>query len=123
MREIYPPGSIEFIGRDRIQAPAGRNVVRQHLLDPHLKGLSIALPAAEDAVKNLGSRLILVIRHQDGVAALPQVVGGCPGRRLERRDGFLFLVAPPGAGHLLILKDQEKASGHRLPGTKLPDKL
>ena len=122
MGKVDAVRGIEFIDGNCVDIPSGGHVVRQNGLHPLVEWLT-AGPAAENVIKNLCRGVVLILRGNDLVAALPQIICRRACGRLQRSDCVLFLMAAFGARQRLILENEEKPSCDRLTGAKLPNEL
>ena len=73
MAEVDPVRRIKLIDGNCIDVPSGGHVVRQNGLHPLVEWLT-AGPAAENVIKDLRRGVVLVLRGNDLVAALPQII-------------------------------------------------
>ena len=122
MGKVDAVRGIEFIDGNCVDVPSGGHVVRQNGLHPLIERLT-AGPAAKNVIKNLRRGVVLVLRGNDLVAALPQIICRRACGRLQRSDCVLFLMAAFGARQRLILENEKKAPCDCLTGAKLPNEL
>ena len=122
MGKVDAVRGIEFIDGNCVDVPSGGHVVRQNGLHPLVEWLT-AGPAAENVIKNLRRGVVLVLRGNDLVAALPQIICRRACGCLQGSDCILFLMAAFGSGQRLILENEKKAPCDCLTGAKLPNEL
>ena len=97
MGKVDAVRGIELVDGNSVDVPPGGHVVRQNGLHPLIERLT-AGPAAENVIKNLRRGVVLVLRGNDLVAALPQIICRRACGRLQGSDCILFLMAAFGAG-------------------------
>ena len=122
MGKVDAVRGIELIDGNSVDVPPRGHVVRQDGLYPLIERLT-AGPAAKNVIKDLCRGVVLVLRGNDLVAALPQIICRRACGRLQRSDCILFLMAAFGARQRLILENEEKPSCDCLAGAKLPNEL
>ena len=119
---------VDITGRKEL---ANRNIFNGHslykalcgnLLHTDRKRLYCAFIPAKEVVQHIHNELIFVIRDDDFITTLPQIIRCRMHRRLNGCDGITFLAAP-GIAPRLILEDQEKTACDSLSGADLLDKL
>ena len=71
--------------------------------------------AAQQVIKRIDCEFIIIFRDQHLITALLQVIYRSTGRRLQRGDGLLFLVAAFPACPRLIFKYHEEAACSGFP--------
>ena len=122
MGKVDAVRGIEFIDGNCVDVPSGGHVVRQNGLHPLIERLT-AGPAAENVIKDLCRGIVLVLRGNDFVAALPQIICRRACGCLQGSDCILFLMTAFGSGQRLILENEKKAPCDCLTGAKLPNEL
>ena len=122
MGKVDAVRGIELVDGNSVDVPPGGHVVRQNGLHPLIERLT-AGPATKNVIKDLCRGIVLVLRGNDLVAALPQIICRRACGRLQRSDCILFLMAAFGARQRLILENKEKAPCDCLTGAKLPNEL
>ena len=122
MGKVDAVRGIELVDGNCVDVPSGGHVVRQNGLHPLVEWLT-AGPAAENVIKDLRRGVVLVLRGNDLVAALPQIICRRACGCLQGSDCILFLMAAFGPGQRLILENEKKAPCDCLTGAKLPNEL
>lgn len=119
MRKVNAGGRVKFVDRDFLHRTPGGQIFRRNALDFLRERPVIALLPAENMVQRLSRRLVFILMVQDhGIAALPEIVGGSPGGRLQRSGGFFLFLPPLCPRKGFMLKNQEETPGNGLPGTE-----
>lgn len=93
-----------------------------HFLDLGGQGSDRTFIPAEEVVEDVNGKFIFVIRDNDFVSTLTQVVACRMDGSLQGSDGIAFFIFS-GIAPGLMLEDQKKAARNRFPGTDLLNEL
>lgn len=99
--------------------PAFCRILCNNLLCPECQRFDDALISAEEIIKNINRKFVLVFGDNHFITALPEVIGCSMYGALQGLNSFLFLFRTPGVVPGLILKNQEKAPCDSFPGADL----
>ena len=93
-----------------------------HFLDLGGQGSDRTFVPAQEVVEDINGKFILVIRGNDLVPALTQIVACCMDSSLQGSHGVAFLIFS-GIAPGLMLKDKKKTAGDSFSGTDLLNEL
>ena len=115
----------KFPGRDmaNFRLPSVCQILRHHLFCPDREGLCGTFLPAQEVIKYIYGKFVLVVRQHHFISALAQVVGCGMDGGLQGTDGLPFLVRMPCVPPGFIFKNQEESARHRFTGTDLLDEL
>ena len=121
MSKINTLGSGKLGCRDMVNLafPAFCRILCNNLLCPECQRFDGALISAEEIIKNINRKFVLVFGDNHFITALPEVIGCSMYGALQGLNSFLFLFRTPGVVPGLILKNQEKAPCDSFPGADL----